>query len=121
MPEKNYPHKIIQLEAGATWWAKDCIGKGYNTMLKVMLFNHLFDNNLTSKIEIRTDSENKYAQRALSTMGIPYQETIKNHILVHRLNADGTQILRNTVIYSITAPQWYESVKYTCCRSILSY
>jgi RimJ/RimL family protein N-acetyltransferase len=97
-------HDIVaaadRVEIGYTWYAKRCQRSHVNTVCKLLLFSHAFENLGCEVVGLRTDNFNFTSQRAIEALGAKKDGVIRHHAL----RRDGT--VRDTVIYSVLAAEW---------------
>ncbi|RXZ39022.1 N-acetyltransferase [Oxalobacteraceae bacterium CAVE-383] len=89
-----------RLEIGSTWTAAGAQRSGVNTESKMMLLAHAFDVLECIAVEFRTHWMNHQSRAAIARLGAKQDGVLR----AHRVMADGT--LRDTVVFSITAPEW---------------
>lgn len=89
-----------RLEIGYTWNAVSAQRSGTNTESKLLLLGHAFDELGCIAVELRTDLRNVRSQAAIERLGA-HRDGILRH---HAVMPDG--YVRDTVVYSITAPEW---------------
>ena len=89
-----------RVEVGGTWIARGAQRGALNTECKLMLLGHAFDALGCIAVELRTHFLNAQSRRAIERLGARLDGVLRHH---QRL-ADGS--LRDTCVYSITAPEW---------------
>lgn len=89
-----------RLEIGATWYARAAQRTALNTEAKLLLLNHAFATLGCIAVELRTHSLNHQSRRAIERLGAKLDGILRHH----RTLPNGT--LRDTCVYSITAPDW---------------
>ena len=89
-----------RLEIGHTWYAKRVQRTALNTEAKLLLLAHAFEKLNCIAVEFRTNFFNFASREAIARLGAK-QDGILRH---HQLLADGS--LRDTVVFSIIAPEW---------------
>ncbi len=89
-----------RLEIGHTWYAKRVQRTALNTEAKLLLLTHAFETLNCIAVEFRTSFFNFASREAIARLGAK-QDGILRH---HQLLADGS--LRDTVVFSIIAPEW---------------
>lgn len=89
-----------RLEIGSTWTAASAQRSGVNTESKLMLLAHAFDTLGCIAVEFRTHWMNHQSRAAIARLGAKQDGVLR----AHRIMADGS--LRDTVVFSITAPEW---------------
>ena len=89
-----------RVEIGSTWTARSAQRTPLNTQCKRLLLGHAFDSLGCIAVELRTHRLNTQSRRAIERLGAQLDGILR----AHQLAADGT--LRDTAVYSITAPEW---------------
>jgi len=89
-----------RLEIGHTWYAKRVQRTALNTEAKLLLLTHAFEKLNCIAVEFRTSFFNFASREAIARLGAK-QDGILRH---HQRLPDGT--LRDTVVFSIIAPEW---------------
>lgn len=89
-----------RLEIGGTWNARSAQRSGTNTESKLLLLGHAFDTLGCIAVEFRTHFLNRQSRAAIERLGARLDGILRHH----QVMPDGT--LRDTVVYSITAPDW---------------
>ncbi len=89
-----------RLEIGHTWYAKRVQRTAVNTEAKLLLLTHAFETLGCIAVEFRTSFFNFASREAIARLGAK-QDGILRH---HQILPDGT--LRDTVVFSIVAPEW---------------
>jgi N-acetyltransferase len=87
-------------EIGSTWYAAGVQRTPLNTEAKRLLLAHAFDGLGCLAVEFRTHVMNHASRRAIERLGARLDGVLRHH---QRL-ADGS--LRDTCVYSVTAPEW---------------
>ena len=100
-------HDIIpavkRVEIGWTWYAKRCQRTHVNSVAKLLLLTHAFENLGCQVVGWRTDNFNFVSQRAIERLGAKKDGVIRGHAL----RRDGT--IRDTVMYSMRQGEWSEA------------
>jgi len=92
--------EIDRVEIGYTWYAKSWQRTHVNTVCKLLLFTHAFEQLGCKVVALRTDNFNFASQRAIEALGAK-----KDGVLRHsRARRDGT--VRDTVLYSVLLHEW---------------
>ncbi len=91
---------IDRVEIGYTWYAKSRQRSHVNTTCKLLLLTHAFDTLGCKVVGLRTDNFNFTSQRAIEALGAKKDGVLRHH----RARRDGT--VRDSVMYSILAPEW---------------
>jgi RimJ/RimL family protein N-acetyltransferase len=89
-----------RVEIGWTWLAQSQRGTAANTEAKYLQLRHAFDDLGATRVAFKTDARNERAQRALERIGAVREGVLRSHTRL----SDG--YLRDTVYYSIIAPEW---------------
>jgi len=89
-----------RLEIGSTCYAKSVQRTALNTECKLMLLTHAFEDLDCIAVEFRTHVQNLQSRAAIERLGAKFDGTLRNHAIM----PNGS--LRDTVVYSITAPKW---------------
>lgn len=96
--EINREHKRVEI--GWTWIAPRWQRTSANTEAKLLMLSHAFDTWGCVRVELKTDALNDRSRAAIERIGARLEGTLRNHMIAH----DGR--LRDTVYYSILAPEW---------------
>jgi RimJ/RimL family protein N-acetyltransferase len=91
---------IDRVEIGHTFYRRSRQRSHVNTVCKLLLLGHAFDELGCTVVGLRTDGFNFDSQRAIERLGASKDGVIRHH----RARRDGT--VRNTVMYSILAAEW---------------
>ncbi len=89
-----------RLEIGYTWYAKTYQRTAANTEAKFLLLQNAFENLECIAVEFRTHWFNEKSRAAILRLGAKQDGVLRNH----RIDAAG--VLRDTVVFSITAAEW---------------
>lgn len=89
-----------RVEIGSTWYAASAQRGPLNTECKRMLLQHAFETLQCIAVEFRTHFFNQQSRRAIERLGAKLDGVLRHHSRA----TDGT--LRDTVVYSIVAPEW---------------
>ncbi len=89
-----------RVEIGSTWTARRLQRSAFNTECKRLLLGHAFDGLGCIAVEFRTHRLNTQSRRAIERLGAQLDGILRHH----QVTADGS--LRDTAVYSITAPEW---------------
>ena len=89
-----------RVEIGSTWYGVSAQRGPLNTECKLMLLQHAFEQLDCIAVEFRTHRLNQQSRRAIERVGAQLDGILRAHIR----GPDGT--LRDTAVYSITAPEW---------------
>jgi len=91
---------IDRVEIGYTWYSKSRQRTSVNTVCKLMLLAHAFDDLGCKVVGLRTDNFNFASQQAIERLGAKKDGVIRHH----QARRDGT--VRDSVMYSILATEW---------------
>jgi len=89
-----------RVEIGSTWYAKRVQRTQLNTEAKLLLLTHAFETLTCIAVEFRTHFFNHQSRRAIERLGAKLDGILRHHLV----SPNGT--LRDTCVYSITAPEW---------------
>ncbi|MEY2687508.1 MAG: hypothetical protein RL375_1706 [Pseudomonadota bacterium] len=89
-----------RVEIGSTWYAKSAQRTPLNTEAKRLLLAHAFEVLGCIAVELRTHRLNTQSRRAIERIGAQLDGILRHH----QRAGDGS--LRDTCVYSITAPEW---------------
>jgi RimJ/RimL family protein N-acetyltransferase len=107
-------HDIIavsdRVEIGYTWYAQRCQRTHVNTVCKLLLFTHGFEQLKCGVIGLRTDNFNFRSQKAIEALGAKKDGVIRHHVP----RRDGS--IRDTVMYSVLAQEWPALKKHLLLR-----
>lgn len=93
-----------RVEIGSTWYSPRVHRTGLNTEAKRLLLGHAFEALDCIAVELRTHFLNHQSRRAIERLGAKLDGILRAHQLVTA--PDGTKMLRDTCVYSITAAEW---------------
>lgn len=88
------------LEIGWTWIAPPWQRTRVNTEMKYLLLRHAFDTLGCLRVELKTDVLNEKSRNAILRIGAKQEGIFRSHVIVW----DGR--IRDTVYFSIIAPEW---------------
>lgn len=94
---------VKRVEIGWTWYRKSVQRSHVNTIAKLLMMGHAFDQLGCNVVGWRTDNFNFASQRAIERLGAKKDGVIRGHAL----RRDGT--IRDTVMYSMRAGEWPEA------------
>jgi N-acetyltransferase len=89
-----------RVEIGSTWNAQSAQRSGTNAESKLLLLGHAFDTLDCIAVEFRTHWHNRQSRAAIERLGAKQDGVLRSH----QRMPDGS--LRDTVVYSIIAPEW---------------
>ena len=93
-----------EVEIGGTWLAADAQRTPVNTEAKLMLLTHAFDVWGVQRVAICTDARNERSRLAIERIGATFEGVLRRH-RPSAVPDDGDR-LRDSAMYSITAPEW---------------
>lgn len=88
------------LEIGSTIYAREFWRTAVNTETKLLLLTEAFEVQNFLRVTLKTDSENKRSQAAITRIGATFEGTLRSH----KMRADGTS--RDSMYYSILSSEW---------------
>ena len=89
-----------RVEIGSTWYAQRVQRTPLNTQCKLLLLGHAFEVLETIAVEFRTHRLNTQSRRAIERLGAQLDGILR----AHQRSPNGA--VRDTAVYSITAPEW---------------
>ena len=89
-----------RLEIGSTWYRRSVQRSGLNTECKLLMLRHAFETLDAIAVEFRTHRLNQQSRHAIERLGAQLDGILRAHMQM----PNGT--LRDTAVYSITAPEW---------------
>ncbi|HEX7881694.1 MAG TPA: GNAT family protein [Afipia sp.] len=89
-----------RVEIGSTWYAQRVQRTPLNTQCKLLLLTHAFEKLDCIAVEFRTHFFNHQSRRGIERLGAKLDGILRSH----QVAPNGT--LRDTVVYSIIAPEW---------------
>ncbi len=89
-----------RVEIGSTWYAASAQRTAINTASKLLLLTHAFEQLQCIAVEFRTSWFNCQSRLAIERLGAKMDGVLRHH----QHHRDGT--IRDTVVYSIIAPEW---------------
>jgi len=89
-----------RLEIGSTWYRAGVQRTPLNTECKRMLLAHAFETLDCIAVEFRTHVLNTQSRKAIERLGAKLDGILRRHMI----QPNGS--LRDTAVYSITAPEW---------------
>lgn len=96
----NIDHGTPRVEIGSTWIGPTAQRGPLNTEAKRLLLAHAFEVWGCLAVEFRTHRLNQQSRRAIERLGAQCDGILRSHMRL----ANGT--VRDTVVYSVTAPEW---------------
>jgi RimJ/RimL family protein N-acetyltransferase len=97
---------INRVEIGYTWYTKPRQKTALNSICKLILLRHAFDDLGCQVVGLRTDNFNLNSQRAIAAIGAKKDGVIRHHMM----RRDGS--VRDTVMFSILATEWHDVRKH---------
>ena len=91
-----------RLEIGNTWLGKAVWRTAINSEAKLLLLRHAFEVLGCNRVQLKTDGRNVRSQAAITRLGAVREGVLRAHMVM----PDGW--LRDTVMFSILAPEWPE-------------
>ena len=91
-------HKRVEI--GSTWYAGSAQRSPLNTQCKRLLLAHAFETLDCIAVEFRTHRLNTQSRRAIERLGAQLDGILR----AHQRSPNGS--VRDTAVYSITAPEW---------------
>ena len=89
-----------RVEIGSTWYAQRVQRTPLNTQCKLLLLGHAFEALDCIAVEFRTHRLNTQSRRAIERLGAQLDGILR----AHQRSPNGA--VRDTAVYSITAPEW---------------
>ena len=89
-----------RVEIGSTWYRQSVQRGPLNTECKSMLLTHAFETLDCIAVEFSTHVLNNQSRRAIERLGAKLDGILRRH----SIQPDGT--IRDSAVYSITAPEW---------------
>lgn len=96
----DYSPSNKRVEIGSTWIGRAHWRSAVNTECKRLLLGHAFETLGMNRVQLKTDSRNLRSQRAIERLGAQKEGILRRQMVM----PDG--YLRDTVMYSIIAPEW---------------
>ncbi len=90
-------HRSLEL---GTWLNPQVHGDGSNVAVKLLMLTYAFESRNCIRVQIKTNANNKGAQRSLEALGATYEGCLRNHIIT----PDGS--IRDSFFYSILDREW---------------
>lgn len=95
----NIDAGVPRVEIGSTWNAVSAQGSGTNPDAKLLMLGHAFDAWGCPAVEFRTDFHNQQSRAAIARLGARQDGILRAHLRM-------PGYLRDTVVFSITEPEW---------------
>jgi O-acetylserine/cysteine efflux transporter len=93
-----------RVEVGFTWPARSAQGTGGNAEAKFLLFRHAFEEWGVSRVDLKTDARNSRSRAAIESVGARFEGRAAQLVPVMAPGEEGR--LRDSAIFSVTAPEW---------------
>lgn len=94
----NAEHR--RLTIGYTWYIPEVWGSWVNPECKYLLLEYAFEALQVNRVEFVTDSRNSRSRAAIKKIGATEEGVLRHHMVLE----DG--YIRDTVVFSITRPEW---------------
>jgi N-acetyltransferase len=91
-----------RVEIGSTWIAKPWQRTAINTEAKYLMMRHAFETLGCNRVELKTDSLNAQSRNAILRIGAKQEGIFRQHMTTW------SGRLRDTVYFSVIAPEWPE-------------
>jgi N-acetyltransferase len=101
---------VDRVEIGYTWYGKTWQRTHVNTGCKLLLLGHAFDTLGCAVVGLRTDNFNFGSQQAIAGIGAKLDGVVRHH----QARRDGT--VRDSVMYSILATEWFDVKRHLLTR-----
>lgn len=95
----NIEAETPRVEIGSTWNAAGVQASGTNPESKLLLLRHAFEAWQCTAVEFRTDFHNHQSRAAIARLGAKQDGVLRAH-------RQEPGYLRDTVVFSITQPEW---------------
>ena len=93
-----------RVEIGSTWYRRRVQRTALNTECKMLLLRHAFEQLQCIAVEFRTHFFNQQSRAGIERLGAKLDGVLRSHQVNPHPDAKGT--LRDTCVYSVTAPEW---------------
>lgn len=100
---RNISEADSRVEIGWTWIGKKYQGTGINGHVKKLLFEYLFTETKTLRVEFKTDVLNIPARKALKKVGLVEEGILRSHTQMTNNRR------RDTIYYSMLKNEWEET------------
>jgi RimJ/RimL family protein N-acetyltransferase len=101
---------IDRVEIGYTWYAASRQRSHVNSACKLLLLGHAFETLGCRVVGFRTDNFNFASQRAIEALGARRDGVLRHH----QARRDGS--VRDSVMFSILAPEWPDVKRHLALR-----
>lgn len=99
--EIDLPNKKTNI--GYTWFHPKTWGQKINPLSKLIMLEHAFEILKLNRAGFSVDSINKRSCRALEKLGIQYEGTLRNHLVL------SDQRIRHSAMFSVTIDEWADT------------
>jgi RimJ/RimL family protein N-acetyltransferase len=89
-----------KLEIGWTWLHPDYWGTGLNTECKLLLLTHCFESLGASRVQLKTDENNRRSRSAIQKIGGRFEGILRNDMI------RDNHTKRNSAYYSLIEEEW---------------
>jgi RimJ/RimL family protein N-acetyltransferase len=96
-----------RVEIGFTWYTAEARGGTVNPEAKYLLLRNAFDAG-THRVEFKTDAKNARSRAALLKLGAKEEGTLRGHMWMPKGPGRSQGYFRDSVYFSILAPEWPE-------------
>lgn len=101
LPAAQAPFAV---EIGGTWLAASAQRTGINTEAKLLLLRQAFDHWGVARVDWKTDHRNARSRTAILALGASFEGVLR--CWQPSAVAGEEQLLRDTAMYSVLAPEW---------------
>lgn len=99
-----------RLEIGWTFLGRTWQRTGVNAEAELLMLAHAFEELGMNRVELLTDVRNAASRAAIARLGATREGVVRRHMVMR----DGH--VRDTVIFSLTRPEWPEAKRALCER-----
>jgi RimJ/RimL family protein N-acetyltransferase len=92
-----------KLNIGYTWLHPTFAGNKINPRTKLIMLTHAIENLAFNRVGFAVDSLNQRSSAALKKLGITYEGTLRNYLILP------SGRVRHSLIYSVTREEWPET------------
>lgn len=96
----NLPYQRVEI--GFTFLGRSWQRTAINTEAKLLMLTHAFEEHAMNRVEFLTDVRNATSRAAITRLGATQEGILRSHMVMR----DGW--IRDSVLFSITAPEWPE-------------
>ncbi|MFC9327341.1 GNAT family N-acetyltransferase [Kitasatospora sp. NPDC057015] len=94
----NLPYRRVEI--GFTFLGRSWQRTAINTEAKLLMLTHAFEEHAMNRVEFLTDVRNATSRAAIARLGATQEGVLRSHMVMR----DGW--IRDSVLFSITAPEW---------------